>query len=326
MRFCNLGKTGVAVSVLGFGASALGGVFGQVTEKESVGAVRRAIELGINVFDVSPYYGLTLAEERLGNALAGMRKDVLLGTKCGRYGVDRFDFSAATVTAEFENSLRRLRTDHVDILLVHDIEFGSIEQIVGETLPALRRLQDQGKTRFIGMSSYWPGLLANVSQRFPVDCVLNYCHANLMMDDMHDILTPLAQRTGLGLFNASPLHMGLLSGAAPPAWHPAPERIRVAAKDVAHLCLSRGFDPAQVAIRECLNVSGVASIFTGMASASQVDANCKALDLTTPPDLLQAIEQRLRPVLNTLWSSGRPENDDRARTQLDVVAPSGSAR
>ena len=217
-----LGSTGLRVSSIGFGASPLGDVFGSVTVEDGRAAVHHAIDSGINLFDVSPYYGLTLAEERLGAALAGRRHEVVLATKCGRYGADDFDFSAAKVTQEFESSLRRLQTDYVDLLQVHDVEFGSVDQILHETLPALRRLQQQGKARFIGITGYWPHLLARIARAAPVDTVLNYCHANLLMDDMDRELAPLAAQLGFGLMNASPLHMGLLSGQPVPEWHPAP--------------------------------------------------------------------------------------------------------
>jgi L-galactose dehydrogenase len=123
MEFKKLGTTELEVSILGFGASPLGDVFGNTDPAEGKRAVHLAIDGGINFFDVSPYYGLTLAEERLGNALAGYRDKILLATKCGRYGADRFDFSAARVTTSINESLARLRTDYVDLLQAHDVEF-----------------------------------------------------------------------------------------------------------------------------------------------------------------------------------------------------------
>src|SRR4051812_43243328 len=124
MQYKNLGNTGVSLSVLGFGASPLGDVFRVTDPKETEVAVHLAIDQGINFFDVSPYYGHTLAEERLGQALSGKRDRVFLATKCGRYGADAFDFSARRMEASIDESLARLRTDHVDLLQAHDVEFG----------------------------------------------------------------------------------------------------------------------------------------------------------------------------------------------------------
>lgn len=320
MRYRILGGTGVEVSSIGFGASPLGGVFGEVSVEGAIAAVHHAIDAGINLFDVSPFYGKTLAEQRLGMGLAGRRQEVILATKCGRYGEDHFDFSAGTIVREFEQSLRRLKTDHVDLLQVHDLEFGDIEQIVNETIPAMHRLREHGKIRFVGITGYWPGLLAEVAARAPVDTVLSYCHFNLMMDDMDDCLTPFARESHLGLLNASPMHMGLLIGGAIPDWHPAPARVRAAAAEVVRLCREHGADPAAMALRFCLDHPDVASTLVGIASIEQIDGNLKALDLPPQPDLMEAICDAVAPVFNTVWPSGRIENWDATLRSTDKAS------
>src|SRR5436305_4610230 len=210
MRYKVLGSTGVSLSVLGFGASPLGDVFRRTDPKEGEAAVQLAIEGGINLFDVSPYYGRTMAEVRLGQALAEKRDGVFLSTKCGRYGMEEFDFSARRIEASIDESLLRLRTDHVDLLQVHDVEFGDIRQIIDETLPALRRIQHAGKARWIGITGYPLRILSSIAQESPVDIILSYCRYNLMVNDMDILLTPFARERGIGLINAWPLHMGLL--------------------------------------------------------------------------------------------------------------------
>jgi L-galactose dehydrogenase len=298
MQYRTLGKTAVKVSVIGFGASTLGDVFGTVTASEAERAVAGAIERGINLFDVSPYYGLTLAEKRLGQALAGRRPGIFLGTKCGRYGVDVFDFSGEGLTRNFEQSLRRLKTDYVDLLQVHDIEFGHINQILGGTLPAMRRLQEQGKVRFLGMTGYWPSLLARAAVQADVDCVLNYCHCNLFVDDMDAELVPTTEEMNLGLLNASPLHMGLLATKPIPDWHPAPSPVRKAALQIHALCESYGIDPAMLGLRKCLDHPKVASTFIVISSETEVIAACNALDWIPPPELLREVQKVLVPVHN----------------------------
>jgi L-galactose dehydrogenase len=270
--------------------------------------VQYAIDCGINFFDVSPYYGETLAEQRLGDALAGRRNDVVLATKCGRYGSNHFDFSAATVTREFEASLRRLKTDSVDLLQVHDVEFGPVEQILHETLPAMRRLQEQGKVRFLGITGYWPHLLARILEEVTVDTVLNYCHSNLLADDMDVHLTPVAERLDVGLVNASPLHMGLLSGGPIAEWHPAPCRVKDAAATIVELCRANEVQPAVVALSHCLTHPFVATTLVGFRSVSEVNDALFALEYETPPKLLHEIFQISAPVHNISWSSGLPEN------------------
>src|SRR3984957_596128 len=136
MNYRKLGKTDLNLSLIGFGGAALGGVFGNVDPGEGMRAVHLAVDSGINFFDTSPYYGTTLAETRLGAALLGRRDRVIIATKCGRYGTNEFDFSAKRVTASIDESLRRLQTDYVDLLQVHDLEFGDAQQIIEETIPA----------------------------------------------------------------------------------------------------------------------------------------------------------------------------------------------
>ena len=180
MDYRLLGKTGLRVSALSFGASSLGGVFRAVDEAEAVRTVFTAIDLGINLIDVSPYYGLTRAETVLGKALKDIPRDrYYLATKVGRYGDAEFDFSAARVTAGLDESLARLNVEYVDILQCHDVEFGSLDQVVNETLPALRKLQAQGKARFIGVTGLPLKIFSVVLDRAEVDTVLSYCHYSL---------------------------------------------------------------------------------------------------------------------------------------------------
>ncbi len=193
---------------------------------DNQGAVDAAIDAGINFFDVSPYYGLTLAEERLGQNAGGESTEGGAGhAKCGRYGVEEFDFSAKRIKHEVENSLRRLRTDYVDLLQAHDIEFASFDQIIHEAIPAMRELQAEGKARYIGITGYPVGLLKRAAEQVEVDSILSYCRYNLMNTDMDAELVPFAEDREIGLINASPLMMGVLTDNGAPAWHPGSERL-----------------------------------------------------------------------------------------------------
>lgn len=313
MRYRTLGSTGLSASVIGFGASPLGNVFSPVPRADDSALVGRAVDAGINFFDVSPYYGAGLAEERLGAALAPYRKNVVLATKCGRNGADQFDFSAKGITASLEASLRRLKTDVVDLIQAHDIEFGDIDQVIDETIPALLALKQQGKARTVGITGYWPGLLARVVSEAPVDTVLNYCHWNLFSDDMDAALSPVAERRGIGLINASPLHMGILGGVTLPEWHPAPPAVRAAGAQVVSFCRSSGVDPATLSIWACLQHPSVVSTLMGFAGVEQVDSACAALDFAPNALVLQKVRRLVAPVHNTSWPQGRPENEDIGR-------------
>lgn len=310
MEYRSLGSTGLRVSVIGFGASPLGNEFGRVDEVESVRAVHAAIDLGINFFDVSPYYGRTLAESRLGAAIEGKRRSIFVATKCGRYDTNGFDFSGSRVGESLDESLQRLKTDYVDLLQAHDIEFADRRQIEEETIPALQEAKKSGKARFIGLTSYQLGMLGRLAESAPLDTVLSYCRFNVFVDDMDALLTPIVKRKGIGLINASPLHMGLLSDNPIPLWHPAPQGVKDAAARVRELCGNRGLDPVQIGLRRCLDHPYVATTLVGMASIRQVELNVGALALPSDDAISSSIAEITEPVKNMVWPSGRPENAD----------------
>src|SRR5688572_8536455 len=151
MQTRRLGKTDLYLPILGFGASSLGQEFRAVSLDDALKSVHVALECGLNFIDTSPFYGRGMSEVLLGIALKGVPRDnYTLCTKLGRYDLAHFDFSAERVVESVDVSLHRLGTDHLDIMLCHDIEFVPLQQIVDETIPALRRVQQQGKVRYIG--------------------------------------------------------------------------------------------------------------------------------------------------------------------------------
>src|SRR4249920_1929311 len=170
-----LGKTGLQLPILSFGASSLGQEFRNVTIDEALKSVRVALDCGLNFIDTSPFYGRGMSELLLGVALKGVPRDsYTLCTKLGRYDLAHFDFSAKRVAESVDVSLHRLGTDHLDIVLCHDIEFVPMQQIVDETIPALRKVQQAGKVRYIGISGYPMKAFRFVIDRTDLDCVLSY--------------------------------------------------------------------------------------------------------------------------------------------------------
>jgi aryl-alcohol dehydrogenase-like predicted oxidoreductase len=308
MDYRKLGQTDLNLSLVGFGGATLGNVFGNIDPAEAIRAVHLAVDSGINFFDSSPYYGTTLSETRLGEALAGRRERVVLATKCGRYGLDDFDFSARRVASSMDESLRRLQTDYIDLFQVHDVEFGDVEQILHETLPALRQLQKQGKARYIGITGFPPKLLRRMAEAVPVDSILTYCHYNLINTAMDGVLAGFAKERGIGLINASGLCMGLLTEQGPPAWHPAPQEARDAARKAAEFCRAHGVELPELALRFCLDHPFVSSTLIGMSTTREVETSLKLLRITTDKELLAQVEGILAPVFNCEWPSGRPEN------------------
>jgi len=300
--------------VIGFGAASLGGEYGPIDLVEGERAVRFAIDQGINYFDVAPYYGGTLAETRLGQALLGRRHSIILATKVGRYkhvGREEVDFTGARVRSSLEESLRRMRIDYVDVYQAHDIEFVPREQIIEETLPTMHRLKEEGKARFVGITAYPLHLLKDVAQRAKVDTILTYCRYNLMDTSMDDVLTPLAKEQGIGLINASPLYMGALTEKGAPAWHPAPRKALQVARKAVEVCRIKGIDISELAMQFALAHEHVSTTLVGMSKVRHVARNLKTMKAPLDRRSLREVLHVLKPVANMCWQEGIPENYDR---------------
>lgn len=217
MEYHEIGKTGMKVSSLSFGASSLGGVFHNIKEKEGLEAVFTAIDLGMNFIDVSPYYGHYKAETVLGKALKEIPRDkYYLSTKVGRYGKDginTWDYSGKRATESVYESMERLHVDYIDLINVHDIEFADLNQVVNETLPALVELREKGVVGHVGITDLQLENLKWVIDYSPagtVESVLNFCHYCLCDDKLVDFLDYFESK-GIGVISASPLSMGLLT-------------------------------------------------------------------------------------------------------------------
>ncbi len=309
MQYRVLGKTGLRVSVLSFGASPLGGVFGHVDESEGIRAVHRAVDLGMNFFDVSPFYGLTKAETVLGKGLSTLPRDkFILATKVGRYGEREFDFSAGRVTRSVDESLKRLQVDVIDIIQCHDIEFGDLDQVVNETVPALRRLQQAGKVRFVGITGLPLEIFRYVLDRAEIDTILSYCRYTLFDTALADLLPYLKQKN-VGVINASPLSMGLLGGRALPDWHPAPPDIRAACEKAAQYCRERGQNISRLALQFALAHPDMATTLVGTGKVKHLEDNVEWTDQPLDEKLVAEVQQILAPIRDKTWPSGRPENN-----------------
>lgn len=239
MKYRKLGNTGLEVSALSFGASSLGSVFREVPKDEAILTVHTAIDMGINLVDVSPYYGLMKAETVLGEALQTVPRDkYILSTKAGRYGEGQFDFSRERIIRSAEESMGRLGTDYLDILLLHDVEFGSFRQVMEEGIPALEELKQAGKIRYFGVSGLPLSVFEKVLPQTKLDVILSYCHYSLNDTTLLRLL-PLLEESGTGLMNASPISMGLLSNRKVPDWHPASAEIQAACQRAAEYCRNK---------------------------------------------------------------------------------------
>src|SRR5271154_693025 len=244
------GQTGLQLPILSFGASSLGQEFRSVKLDEALDSVRVALDCGLNFIDTSPFYGRGMSEVLLGIALRGVPRDSYsLCTKLGRYDLQHFDFSAKRVAESVDVSLHRLGTDHLDIILCHDIEFVPMQQIVDETIPALRKIQQAGKVRWIGFSGYPMKIFRFILDQTSVDCVLSYNQYTLQNTRFADEIVPYLQEKGVGVMNAGPFSARLLTNAPLPAWLKEPEDVKAAARKAAEHCASKGVDIAQLALQ-----------------------------------------------------------------------------
>lgn len=303
-----LGKTGLEVTVLGYGAAPLGGIYGDTDEAEGIATVHAVLDSGINYIDVAPYYGVLRAETVLGKALKTIDRDrYILSTKVGRYDSAAFDFSAERITRSVDESLQRLNIDYIDLILCHDIEFVDIDQIITETLPALEKVRATGKVRQIGFSGLPLAIYPRVIDHVDVDAIITYCHYSLNDDSLNG-LSPYLKEKQVGIINASPLGMGLLTDNPPP-WHPAGEEIRAAAVKAAALCRERGASLPALGLSFSLTNPDVSSTLSGISSRQQLAENLACVNNPPDPELLHDVLEIFAPVHNRTWPSGKPENN-----------------
>jgi aryl-alcohol dehydrogenase-like predicted oxidoreductase len=305
-----LGRTGLNLPILSFGASSLGAEFRNVTLDEVLASVQVALECGMNFIDTSPFYGRGMSEVLLGVTLKEVpRESYTLCTKLGRYDLAHFDFSAKRVAESVDVSLHRLGTDHLDIVLCHDIEFVPMQQIVDETLPALRKQQQAGKVRFVGISGYPMKAFKFVLDQTDLDCVLSYNQYTLQNTRFADELLPELKARGVGAMNAGPFSARLLTNAPLPAWLKEPEEVKAAARRAAELCASRGSDIAKLALQfSCANPD-IATTIAGSANPKNIRKWADWLAEPLDMELLREVQAIFAPVKNIGHKEGLPENN-----------------
>ena len=310
MQFRSLGKTGINLPWLSFGASSLGQEFRQVDLNDALGAVRTALDLGMNFIDTSPFYGRGLSECLLGFALRGVPRDrYILGTKLGRYDLEHFDFSTRGASESVDVSLKRMGVDYLDIVLCHDIEFVDMRQIVDETLPALRRIQRQGKVRAVGISGYPMKIFQYVLERADLDVVLSYNHYTLQNAMLAD-LVPFLKSKGVGIMNAAPFSARLLTNTTLPAWHKATPEVREICRKAAKHCEANGVDIAQLALQFSLAHRDMATCVVGSANPENIRNWAGWAEQPLDQKLLDEVLAILKPIHNWFYVEGRPENND----------------
>lgn len=310
MKTRPLGRTGLLLPILSFGASSLGQEFRRVSLEEALRSVRVALDCGLNFIDTSPFYGRGMSEVLLGVALRDVpRESYTLCTKLGRYDLTHFDFSARRVAESIDVSLHRLGTDHLDVVLCHDIEFVPMQQIVDVTLPALRQAQRQGKVRFVGFSGYPQKIFRFICDQADVDCVLSYNQYTLQNTRFADESIPWLKERGIGVMNAGPFSARLLTNAPLPAWLKEPENVKAAARRAAAHCAERGIDIAKLALQFSLENEDIATTIAGSANPDNIRRWAEWAAEPIDRQLLREVQAIFAPVKNIGHIEGLPENN-----------------
>lgn len=310
MIYNYLGKTGLKVSNLGFGASSLGGVFRKIDEGEAINAVFTAVENGINFIDVSPYYGHYKAETVLGKALKEIPRDrFILSTKVGRYGkdgVNTWDYSGKRAVESVYESMERLNVDHIDLINVHDVEFADLEQVAEETLPALTELRTKGIAGHVGITDLQPENLKWLVENTPegtIETILNFCHYCLN-DDLLTEYIGFFESRGIGIINASPLSMGLLSERGTPDWHPAVQPLKDACARAAEYCRQQGYPIEKLAVQYATgNNPHIATTLFSSANPANVLKNISYVDEPIDMELVAKVREIIGDQMRVRWKN-----------------------
>jgi len=314
MQYNEIGKTGMKVSQLSFGASSLGGVFHSVREADALQAVFTAVELGMNFIDVSPYYGHYKAETVLGKALQQIPRDkYYLSTKVGRYGkdgVNTWDYSAKRAQESVYESMERLHVDHIDLINVHDIEFqaglpGGLQKVAEETLPALCELRDKGIVSHVGITDLQPENIKWVIEHVPagtVEATLCFCHYSLN-DELLKEYFDFFEENNVGVINASPLSMGLLGSRGVPDWHPAPKAlVDACARAVAH-CNAKGYPAEKLAIQYAISSPHIATTLFSSANPDNVRKNWQYAEESIDWQLVEEVQAIIGDQMRVRWKN-----------------------
>lgn len=309
MEYREIGRTGMKVSALSFGASSLGSVFRATKESEAIAAVHTAVEMGMNFIDVSPYYGHYKAETVLGKALREIPRDkYYLSTKVGRYGkngVNTWDYSGRRAIESVYESMERLGVDYIDLINVHDIEFADLHQVVEETLPSLVELREKGVVGHVGITDLQLENLQWVVDHIApgtVESILNFCHFTLNDDKLLDFLDYFEER-GIGVINASPLSMGLLSQRGVPAWHPAPASLVEACRRAVEHCSAKGYPIEKLAMQFSVSEPRIATTLFSSANPANVAKNIAFVSEQPDMELVREVKQIIGDQQRVSWAN-----------------------
>jgi D-threo-aldose 1-dehydrogenase len=314
-------RRGLALSPLAFGGAPVGNLYANVDETGALEAIAHAWHGGIRHFDTAPYYGYGLSETRIGAALEGVeRSSYTLSTKVGRlidvdagrrdrsdgFAVDgqraHFDYSRDGVLRSLETSIRRLRTDRIDILLLHDIgalthgerHADVLAQALDEALPAMAELRDQGVVGAIGIGVNEEAICLEVMQRFPLDVIMLAGRYTLFEQDQSRAVMARAEADDVAVLIAGPYNSGLLGSEDGPGdtydYVPATPEIKARAQRFYDLCHHTGAQVGAAALQFPGAHPAVASVVCGLRSVAEVDSALDRMRTAVPAATWKALK------------------------------------
>lgn len=311
MKYSALGNTGLHISRIGYGCAGLGNIYTPISEEDARESIRKAYEeYGINYFDTAASYGKhSLSERVLGKSLkdAGIRNKVIIATKCGDYEEDQYvqDYTYSGIISRFEAQLKRLQTDYVDILQLHDFDYApSMDIVMEESIPALQQLKKEGKARFIGITSVRNTALKYVLERTDcLDMILTFARYNLMDTSLVGYFDELRKQKKFGVLNCSVLFMGFLTrrtlegGYSTNEWlasEPGIEEAMQALREASALCDAHGVDIGNLAVQFGCDCDFCESTILSMGRTKRLDQNMEILRQPYDKELALQVHEILK--------------------------------
>ena len=311
MEYSLLGRTGMKVSRLSFGASSLGGVFHSVDESEAIKAVHTALECGINFFDVAPAYAGTVSETILGKALRGVpRGRYYLSTKVGKYtkpgtyGEDTLDYSRARIRKSIKESAERLGTEYFDLIHIHDIEYQGrkcTEWALTEGYESVLELKQEGRIGGVSFGIYPMDLWMRIFSSLDVDAGLVHNHYCLNDTRITELLQ-IAEAKRIGIVNGSPFGSALLTDRGPADWHPASAEERATFRMAADFCRKQGSSIAKLALQFASQNPKLPTTLFSSANPESVRRNVEWHQESVDRQLVSETQKILEPVMNKQWN------------------------
>ena len=245
----------------------------------------------------------------MGKALKDIPRDrYYLSTKVGRYGkdgVNTWDYSAKRTTESVYESMERLNIDFIDLINVHDIEFADLNQVVNETLPALVELREKGVVGHVGITDLQLENLKWVIDHSPagtVESILNFCHYCLCDDKLADFLDYFEEKE-IGIINASPLSMGLLTERGAPAWHPAPESLAAACRKAMLHCKAKNYPIEKLAMQFSVSNPRIATTLFSTANPQNVKNNIAFIEAPMDEELVREVKAIIGDQQRVSWAN-----------------------